>query len=139
MTREEAIQAMKEAFKNAPNKLEYEKNIQDRLQLLAWLDYERLKSDYIELDNRLRTANTENDELKRMLKKSLEALDAMAENVRDECGEAACGLCEYDSPLNEYGEMIYECAGVNGNTDCFKWRHHDEAMKLLGGNENDND
>lgn len=38
MTREEAIQAMKEAFKNTTNKLEYEKNIQDRLQLLAWLE-----------------------------------------------------------------------------------------------------
>lgn len=100
------------------------------------LDYEQLKSDYIDIDKQLRTASTENDELKRMLKKSLEALDAMAENVRDECGEAACGLCEYDSPLNEYGEMIYECEGVNGKTDCFKWRHHDEAMELLGGTEN---
>lgn len=95
--------------------------------------YKQLEADYIELNNRLRTANTENDELKRMLKNSLEALDAMAENVRDECGEAACGLCEYDSPLNEYDEMIYECEGVNGKTDCFKWRHYDEAMKLLGG------
>ena len=38
MTLEEAIQAMKEAFKSAPNKLEYEKNIQDRLQLLVWLE-----------------------------------------------------------------------------------------------------
>lgn len=38
MTREEAIQTMKEVFKNAPNKLEYEKNIQDRLQLLVWLE-----------------------------------------------------------------------------------------------------
>lgn len=103
------------------------------------LDYEQLKADYIDIDKQLRTANTENDELKRMLKKSLEALDAMAENVRDECGEAACGLCEYDSPLNEYGEMIYECDGVNGKTNCFKWRHHDEAMELLGGTENDND
>lgn len=92
--------------------------------------------DYIELDEKLRTVNEENGELKRMLKKSIEALDAMAENVRDECGDAACGLCEYDSPLNEYGEMIYECEGVNGKTDCFKWQHHDEAMKLLGGSEN---
>lgn len=98
--------------------------------------YKRLEADCTYLDNKLRTANTENDELKRMLKNSIEALDAMAENVRDECGDAACGLCEYDSPLNEYGEMIYECEGVNGKTDCFKWRHHDEAMKLLGGAEN---
>lgn len=94
------------------------------------------KTDYIGIDKQLRTVNTENDELKRMLKNSLEALDTMAENVRDECGEAACGLCEYDSPLNEYGEMIYECEGVNGKTDCFKWRHNDEAMKLLGGADN---
>lgn len=108
--------------------------LRDEIAMLK--DYKRLKADYADLGNRLRTANTENDELKRMLKNSLEALDAMAENVRDECGDAACGLCEYDSPLNEYGEMIYECEGVNGKTDCFKWRHHDEAMKLLGGAEN---
>lgn len=38
MTLEEAIQSLKESFKSAPNKLEYEKNIQDRLQLLAWLE-----------------------------------------------------------------------------------------------------
>ena len=99
--------------------------------------YKQLEADYADIYNKLRTTSTENDELKRMLKNSLEALDAMAENVRDECGDAACGLCEYDSPLNEYGEMIYECEGVNGKTDCFKWRHHDEAMKLLGGDSND--
>ncbi len=100
------------------------------------VEYKELLDDYTDLNNELRTANTENDELKWMLKNSLEALDAMAENVRDECGDAACGLCEYDSPLNEYGEMIYECEGVNGKPDCFKWRYHDEAMKLLGGTDN---
>lgn len=63
MDLEQAIQNLKESIKNAPNKLEYEKNIQDRLQLLVWLDYERLKADYIELDKQLRTANTEIDRL----------------------------------------------------------------------------
>lgn len=38
MTREEAIQRMKEAFESAPN--EYEKSVQDGLQLLARLDSE---------------------------------------------------------------------------------------------------
>lgn len=38
MTLEEAIQSLKESFKSAPN--EYEKSIQDGLQLLARLDSE---------------------------------------------------------------------------------------------------
>ena len=117
MTREEAIQAMKEAFKNAPNKLEYEKNIQDRLQLLVWLDYERLKSDYIELDKQLRTANTENDELKRMLRLA----------VRDIGKMKSC-------------EIFPFCIGCpKANEPYCEWKHRDEAMKLLGGNENDYD
>lgn len=141
MTLDEAIQFTKQALEKVnPDKrvfTEFRFTVWQVKQLLVWLeDYKQLKDDYADLDNRLRTANTENDELKRMLNNSLEALDAMAENVRDECGEAACGLYEYDSPLNEYGEMIYECEGVNGNTDCFKWRYRDEAMKLLGGADN---
>ena len=137
MTLEEAIMHLKESLADPTHKWGCEECKQEHEQLLEWLeDYKQLKSDYADLDNKLRTANTDNGELKRMLKNSLEALYAMAENVRDECGEVACGLCEYDSPLNEYGEMIYECEGVNGKTDCFKWRHHDEAMELLGGTEN---
>lgn len=139
MTLDEVIQLIKQALEkvNPDKHTEFRFTVRQVKQLLGWLeDYKRLKSDYIDIDKQLRTASTENDGLKRMLKNSLEALDAMAENVRDECGEAACGLCEYDSPLNEYGEMIYECEGVNGKTDCFKWRHHDEAMELLGGTEN---
>lgn len=117
MTREEAIQKLKEAFKSAPNKLEYEKNIQDRLQLLVWLDYERIKSDYIELDNRLRTANTENDELKRLLRLAVD--DFQTAMLEEKCKVCALEHCDYD--------------------DICKWRHHDEIMNLLGGNENDND
>jgi len=93
---------------------------------------ERKDMEYEALSKERFALMDENIKLKTMLKDTLEALDAMAENVREECGEAACGLCEHDSPLNEYGEMIYECEGVNGKSDCFKWNHYDEAMELLG-------
>ena len=137
MTLDEAIQHCKEVAIEYEAKGECYECGKEHRQLAEWLeDYKQLKADYTDLDNRMRAANTENDELKWMLKNSLEALDAMAENVRDECGDAACGLCEYDSPLNEYDEMIYECEGVNGKIDCFKWRYHDEAMGLLGGADN---
>lgn len=54
MTIEEAIQSMKEAFESAPN--EYEKSVQDGLQLLARLNSEpdpemRKKIDRVEKEN----------------------------------------------------------------------------------------
>jgi hypothetical protein len=75
------------------------------------LDYEQLKSDYIDIDKQLRTANTENNKLKRLL---VEAIDDLYQVPCD----GTCSNCPFDK-------------------DC-KWRHHDEAMELLGGTENDN-
>ena len=69
------------------------------------IDYKQLKADYADLDNRLRTANTENDELKRLL--SL-AVDYMEPVSRDD----SCCSCK------------------------IKWKHHDEAMKLIGDDDN---
>ena len=81
------------------------------------LDYEQLKTDYIDIDKQLRTANTENDELKRMLRLAVDDIGKLKNCEK----YPFCGRCPKESePL------------------C-KWKHHDEAMKLLGGNENDND
>lgn len=81
------------------------------------LDYEQLKADYIDIDKQLRTANTENDELKRMLRLAVDDIGKLKNCEK----YPFCGGCPKESePL------------------C-KWKHHDEAMELLGGNENDND
>lgn len=81
------------------------------------IDYKEIKDDYADLDNRLRTANTENDELKRLLRLAVEDFEtAMLEEK--------CKVCALEH--RDYDEIC-------------KWRHHDEIMNLLGGNENDND
>lgn len=83
------------------------------------LDYKQLKSDYIDLDNQLRTANTENDELKRLLRLAVEDLDiSMTRNKHIVCKNLnrETNDCDYD--------------------DICVWRYQDEAMKLLGGAEN---
>lgn len=73
------------------------------------LDYKQLKSDYIELDNQIRTANTENDELKRMLRLAVEDFETAM--LEEKCNVCALEHCDYD--------------------EICKWRHHDEAMELL--------
>ena len=67
-----------------------------------------------------------------LLSCAVDHMAAIAENVREECGEAACGLCQFDSPLTEYGEMLYECPGCESRTDCFRWKRADEVEELLG-------
>lgn len=122
MTLEEVIQLTKQALEKVnPDKrvsTEFRFTVGQAKQLLEWLeDYKQLKSDYIELDNRLRTANTENDELKRLLRLAVEDIGKLKNCEK----YPFCGGCPKESePL------------------C-KWKHRDEAMKLLGGNENDND
>jgi hypothetical protein len=83
----------------------------------ALLDYGQLKADCIDIDKQLRTANTENDELKRLLRLAVD--DFQTAMLEEKCKVCALEHCDYD--------------------EICKWRHHDEAMKLLGGNENDND
>lgn len=119
MTLDEVIQFTKQALEKVnPDKrvcTEFRFAVWQVKQLLVWLeDYKQLKSDYTDLDNKLRTANTENDELKRMLRLAVEDFEtAML--------EGDCKVC------------AWEHCGYN---DICKWRHIDEAMKLLGGAEN---
>ena len=122
MTLEEAIQLTKQALENVnPDKrvsTEFRFTVWQVKQLLGWLeDYKQLKSDYIELDNQIRTANTENDELNRLLRLAVD--DFQTAMLEGKCKVCALEHCDYD--------------------DICKWRYHDEMMKLLGGNENDND
>lgn len=127
MTLEEAIQLTKQALEKVnPDKrvsTEFRFTVGQVKQMLEWLeDYKQLKADYIELDNRLRTANTENDELKRLLRLAVEDIDiVMTRNKHIVCKNLnrETDDCDYD--------------------DICVWRYQDEAMKLLGGNENDND
>lgn len=118
MTLEEAIQHLKESLADPTHKWGCEECKAEHEQLLKWLeDYKQIKADYIELDNRLRTANTENDEPKRLLRLAVEDFEtAMLEEK--------CKVCALEH--RDYDEIC-------------KWRNHDEIMNLLGGNKNDND
>ncbi len=65
MTLEKQIELLKEWHKRASTEMYLPiMSSEDIERFLRWLeDYKQLKSDYIELDNRLRTANTEIDRL----------------------------------------------------------------------------
>lgn len=59
-----AIQHLKESLADPTHKWGCEECKAEHDQLLEWLeDYKQLKADYADLDNRLRTANTEIDRL----------------------------------------------------------------------------
>lgn len=84
-------------------------------RFLRWLeDYKQLKADYLELDNQIRKANTENDELKQMLRLAVD--DFQTAMLEEKCKVCALEHCDYD--------------------EICKWRHHNEAIELLGGTEN---
>lgn len=115
MTLESAIQHLKESLSDHTHKWSCEECKAEHEQLLEWLeDYKQLKAGYIELDNQIRKVNTENDELKRMLRLAVEDIGKLKNCEK----YPFCGGCPKESePL------------------C-KWKHHDEAMELLGGTEN---
>lgn len=65
MELESAIQHLKESLADPTHKWGCEECKQEHEQLLEWLeDYKQLKDDFADLDNRLRTANTEIDRLR---------------------------------------------------------------------------
>ena len=71
-------------------------------------------------------------EMKKLLKAAMCVIKGIADREREtHVDELCCGYCEYDSPLTESGEMLYECPGCERN-DCFKWNLSDEALKLIG-------
>lgn len=118
MTLDEIIQLTKQALEKVnPDKrvyTEFRFTVEQVALLLVYLeDYKQLKEDYIDLDNMLRTANTENDELKRMLRLAVEDFETAM--LEEKCKVCALEHCDYD--------------------EICKWRHNDEAMKLLGGTD----
>lgn len=73
----------------------------------------------IEENNHLKNENTE---LKRLLKLAVEDIEKMSDYLCDNC----------------YDDGWCPCANDDGNGNYFcKWKHIDEAMKLIGGNENE--
>lgn len=58
------------------------------------------------------------DKAKRLLKAAVEDINAAE----------ACDTCEYYPVINS--DMCQK-------DDCYKWRYADEALKLIGGSEND--
>lgn len=60
----------------------------------------------------------ENTELKRLLKLAVEDIEKMSNYLCDNC----------------YDDGWCPCASDDG--DC-KWKHADEVMKIIGGNENE--
>lgn len=94
--------------------------LRDEIAMLK--DYKRLKADYADLGNRLRTANTENDELKRLLRLAVDDLDTAIKSCEQ---DMLCEICSYHEKCN----YINYCGGEYDRT----WKHRDEAMKLLGG------
>jgi hypothetical protein len=122
-----AIQHLKESIADPTHKWGCEECKEEHEQLLGWLeDYKQLKTYYIDIDKQLRTANTENGELKRMLRLAVDDLDKSIKACEN---DMLCEICSYE----------VECNCVNY---CFvdknlrSWKHNDEAMELLGGTEN---
>jgi hypothetical protein len=131
-----AIQHLKESLADHTHKWGCEECKEEHIQLLVWLEsYKtisesypevRKKIDRLEEENmrllgstlrigkRCETLEAENGELKRMLRLAVD--DFQNAMLEEKC--KVCGLehCDYD--------------------DIYKWRHHDEAMKLLGGAKN---
>lgn len=117
----DAINHLKESIADPTHEWGCEGCKDEHEQLLEWLeDYKQIKSDYIDIDKKLRTANTENDELKRLLKLAVDDFDKLA-NV-ESCYYPFCGE---SCPL--------DCIG---GCEEREWKHRDEAMKLLGGADN---
>ena len=80
----------------------------------------------------------ENSELKRLLRESMSTMKVIADTYREEAGnDGICGLCEFDGAIQgESGDWYPECPGFERD-DCFKWKHAEEAMKLLGDDADD--
>lgn len=111
----DAINHLKESLADPPKHGFCEERKQEQIQLLERLeDYKQLKADYIELDKQLRTVNTENDVLKRLLRLAITDI-AKLKNCEK---YPFCVRCPKE------------------NEPYCEWKHYDEAMELLRGEEN---
>ena len=65
----------------------------------------------------------ENSKLKRLLRLAVEDIKKVSD---DNC----CYHCIYGNPITR------RCEEYKGNENCYKWQHAEEAMKLLGDEDN---
>lgn len=136
MTLEEQIEIMKGWAEKARTQMAFSVLFEkDIAQLLEWLeDYKQLKADYIELDKQLRAVNTENEELKRLMRSALESFDFISDNLIPYT-ESVC-VCDFAMLRANPYDNCFNCPLSNAKHKYCKWRYYDEAMKLLGGTEN---
>ena len=85
--------------------------------------YEKQKSINYELVEENQEFVTENAELKRLLRLAVEDIKKVSD---DNC----CYHCIYGNPITRH------CEEYKGNENCYKWQHAEEAMKLLGDEDN---
>jgi len=136
MDLQSAIQHLKESIADHTHKWGCEECKKEHEQLLVWLEsYKnisesypevRKKIDRLEEENmrllgsalsvgkRCETLEVENGELKRLLRFAVEDFETAM--LEEKCKVCALEHCDYD--------------------EICKWKHHDEAMELLGGTEN---
>ena len=139
----EAIQHLKESLADTTHDWGCEECKKEHIQLLVWLEnYKTISESYPEvckkidrleeenmrllgsslragkrcetLEAEINRLQSENDELKRMLRLAVD--DFQTAMLEEKCNVCALEHCDYD--------------------DICKWRHHDEAIELLGGTEN---
>lgn len=140
MTLEEAISHLRESLADTAHEWGCEECKAEHEQLLAFLQELKLFRETFgdvkntkfcvqeckEAVSKIRKLETENAELKRLLRLAVDDLDKSIKACET---DMLCEICSYEA----------ECNCVNY---CFidknlrSWRHHDEAMKLLGGTEN---
>lgn len=75
--------------------------------------------------NLVKQYESKNAELKRLLKLAVDDLDTAIKSCEQ---DMLCEICSY----HEKCDCINYCGGEYDRT----WKHHDEAMELLGGTEN---
>lgn len=83
------------------------------------------------LNKRLTELEEENEKLKSLLKKAVEDIRKI---LASECAYE-CDFCIYEKDDDSM------CANPNNGSGSWccencKWKHHNEAMKLIGGSEN---
>ena len=130
MTIEEAIAHAQQAA-DTRNDL-CDKCREEHRQLAEWLkelkllraDYEKQKSINYELVKEYQEFVNENKELKRLLRLAVEDIKKVSD---DNC----CYHCIYGNPITR------RCEEYKGNENCYKWKHAEEALKLLGDDADD--
>lgn len=124
MTLDGAILHLKETLADPTHDWGCEECKCEHEQLLVWLE------DYKEL----RAVNTENEELKRLMRQALESFDFISDKLIPYTGSMR--ICDFAMLRANPYDNCFNCPLSNAKHKYCKWRYYDEAMKLLGGTEN---